>query len=280
MDHIHNNDCEASSTDEPETLPCDVVEIPCSDSPCLDSPCLDSPHTPNKLAVLLKDLYTDSNCQSVNLAVVSNYTDDKDETQFSEIRLGEIKITYDTLVKIFFNDIRKGFSSHVLGKIWRGIKNFSLASVVFEKFEEQTGIDVCNISPSKKVKLHKECAFSNLNTIIKKSFGLTLSEFLVALGSVDVREDCNISANIMINLFFPSLDIGVRIVMRFAVSDVPKRLIGKISCEDELRFDFSDCCDDNVGATIVFCEPPRSPCHIPPISPCHPHILPCHTPSP
>ena len=259
MDFDRKHDSDASSTDEPETLPYDIVDIP----DC-------NPHTTNKLAVLLKDLYTtDSNCQCVNLAVVSNYTDDKDETKFSEIRLGEIKITYDTLVKIFFNDIRKGFSSHVLGKIWRGIKNFSLASVVFEKFEEQTGIDICNISPSKKVKLHKECAFSNLNTIIKKSFGLTLSEFLVALGSVDVREDGNICANIMINLFFPSLNIGLRIVMRFAVSDVPKRLIGKISCEDQLRFDFSDCCDDNDTATIVFCEQHKSSSHIPPRSPCH-----------
>ena len=51
-------DCDASSTDEPETLPYDIVEIPC----------FDSPHTTNKLAVLLKDLYTtDSNCQCVNL---------------------------------------------------------------------------------------------------------------------------------------------------------------------------------------------------------------------
>ena len=209
----------------------------------------------NKLAVLLKDLYTtDCKCQCVNLAVVSNYTDDKDESQFSEIRLGEIKINYDTLVKIFFNDVRKGFSSHVLGTIWKGVKNFSLASVVFEKFEDQTGIDRDIINPSKKVKLHKECAFSNLNSIIRKSFGLTLAEFLVALGSVDVREDGNICANIVINLYFPSLDVGLRVVMRFAVSDVPKNLIGKVSSDEHMKFDFSDSSDENDTAEIVYCE--------------------------
>lgn len=211
----------------------------------------------NKLSILFKDLYTaDSTCQCVNLAVVSNYTDDTciDESKFYEIKLAEIKIHYDSFVKIFFNDVRRGFSSHVLGPIWKGIRNFQLASIVLEKYEEHFGIPRDKISAIQKIYLHKQCAFSNLNTIIKKSFGLTQSEFNYALGSVDAREDGNICTNITINLYFPSVEIGLRVIMRFAVCDVPEHLIGKVCSDDSICFDFnsgsgSDC---NVPAEIIF----------------------------
>jgi hypothetical protein len=211
----------------------------------------------NKLSILLKDLYaTDSTCQCVNLAVVSNYIDDTciDESKFFEIKLAEIKISYDCFVKIFFNDVRKGFSPQILGTIWKGIKNFPLASIVLEKYEEHFGIQRDKIPAIQKIYLHKQCAFSNLNTIIKKSFGLTQNEFNCALGSVDAREDGNICTNITINLYFPSLEIGLRIIMRFAVSCVPEHLIGKVSSDDTICFDFnsghgSDCI---VPAEITF----------------------------
>lgn len=208
----------------------------------------------NKLSVLLKDLYNaDSKCQCVNLAVVHNYNDDKiNDSNFSEVRLGEIDIDYKTLVKIFFKDVRRGFSHHVLGTIWKGVKNFSLASVVLDKYEEQTGIDRDEISAIKKVRLHKDCAFANLNSVIKRSFGLTQNEYNCALGSVDVRDDGNICTSIVINLYFHSLNFGIKVVMRFAVSDVPKNLIGKFSSEENYVYDFTNICSDNTNAVIVF----------------------------
>jgi len=74
------------------------------------------------------------------------------------------------------------------------------------------------------------------------------------LGSVDAREDGNICTNITINLYFPSLDIGLKIVMRFAVSDVPQHLIGKVSSDDSICFDFNSGCgyDSNKPAEIIF----------------------------
>jgi hypothetical protein len=214
----------------------------------------------NKLSVLFKDLYNaDCKCQCVNLAVVYNYNDDKiNESNFSEVRLGEINIDYTTLVKIFFKDVRKGFSHHVLGTIWKGIKNFSLASVVLDKYEEQTGIDRNEISAVKKVRLHKECAFANLNSVIRRAFGLTQNEYNCALGSVDVRDDGNICTSIVINLYFPSLSYGIKVVMRFAVSCVPRCLIGKFSSEENYVYDFTNVCSEKKNALIVFddCKKP------------------------
>lgn len=216
----------------------------------------------NKLSVLFKDLYNaDCKCQCVNLAVVYNYNNDTiNDSTFSEVRLGEINIDYTTLVRIFFKDVRKGFSHHVLGTIWKGVKNFSLASVVLDKYEEQTGIERDEISAIKKVRLHKECAFANLNSVIKRAFGLTQNEYNCALGSVDVRDDGNICTSIVINLYFPSLNYGIKVVMRFAVSDVPKCLIGKFSSEENYVYDFTNVCSEKTNAVIVF-DDSTNPCN-------------------
>ena len=208
----------------------------------------------NKLSVLLEDLYAENNCKSINLAVVSNYTDvSLNESIFYEVKLDEIKIDYDCFVKIFFCGIRNGFSSQILGTIWKGIKNFPLASIVLEKYEEHYGIQIDKIPASKKINLYKQCTFSNLNTIIKKSYGLTEKEFNFALGSVYPNKDGDIFTDITINLYFPSLVIGLKIVMTFAVSCVPRYLIGKVCLDDPVCFNFNNGSGNNcsIPAEII-----------------------------
>jgi hypothetical protein len=207
---------------------------------------------PPKLSVLISDLFTpDCVCQCVNLAVLFNYEDEKDDTNFATIFLPEFKIDYKTLTKVFFNDFGKNFSNHILDKIWSGLTGFSLANTVLEKFEDLNGIDRNKISAIKMIQLHKECAIKKITTNAKKTYALSLSEFTNALSSVDVREDGNICANIVLNLFFNSLKIGVKITLRFAISDVPKNLIGKLSNDDNIGFKFCKEKHINDFVTIV-----------------------------
>jgi len=207
----------------------------------------------NILSVMLSDLHQ-SDAQSVTLAVVYNYnkTEVRDDVEFFEIKLGEIKLTYDALVKIFFNDANNGFSPVVLGKIWQGVQNFSLAAVAVKNYEEKTGISRSEISPEKKVRLYKECAFSNLNSIIKRTYGLTQNEFNYALGSVEVGENGSIATNVIANLYLQSLNIGVRIIFRFVVSTIPPELIGITHATDNsITFDFTSVPTDSSTAEIV-----------------------------
>ena len=237
---------------------CDDVDVCDASSNCSSN----GGSSSNKLSVFLKDLYnTDYECMAVNIAVLCNYLPDKkiDETTFSKTFLPEIKITYDTLTRLFFNDIRKGFSPLVLNKIWKGIKNFPLASVVLDNYESKTGADRCAISPITKVKLYKETAIDKITTISKTIFGLNRNEYNCALGSVDKRSDGKISSTITFNLWFESLSIGVSVIMRFAVDCVPPELIGKFQSEEassSTSFEFSDesCTPQIPAAEVIFDE--------------------------
>jgi len=197
--------------------------------------------TKTKLSISLHDLYTpDCNCQCVNLAVLSNYSDNKEGiTNFGSVNLPEIKINYNTFSKIFFNDVGKGFSPHILNKIWKGVKNFSLTSAVLEHFEKETGNDRDQILSLEKIQLHKECAIDKITSIMKKTYGLNQQEFNYALGSIEMREDNNICAKVTLSLFFDSLQVGIDVGIRFAVSDVPQELIGKVTSDEKIDFDFA-----------------------------------------
>lgn len=208
-----------------------------------------------KLSILMNDLYpSDCDSQCVNLAVLLNYNDDKNESKFADIRLPEIKIKYITLTKLFFNERGKRFSPYVLNKLWKGIKNLSLSSMILDKYEELTGIDRDNISAIKKIQLYKECSIDKLTPLITKVYGLTQHEFNCALGSVDVREDGNICTNIIFQLYFKSLEIGVKITFKFALSDFPKDLIGKFNSENKTEFDFKTNVSCSKSTEIVLSE--------------------------
>ena len=207
------------------------------------------PTTSPKLTVSLGELYSaDCNCQCVNLAALFNYSDAKDTSKFDTIYLPELLIDYQTLTKIFFNDIGKGFSNHVLNKIWNGISGFSLASSFLEKYEKDTGIDRDNIAAITKIQLHKECAITKITAAAPKIVGLNLSEFNNSLGSIEVRQDGNMCASIMINLFSTALQVGVTISVRFGISNVPSALIGKPIGDDAAAFDFTT--DDTVTQPV------------------------------
>jgi hypothetical protein len=215
-------------------------------------------HSIPNLSLSLGDLFTpDSACQCVNLAVLFNYNDDKNDSEFAEIFLPELKIDYSSLTKIFFNNFGKGFSPHILDKIWAGLTNFSLANIVLEKFEELNNINRDKIPAVKMIKLHKECAIKKITKIAKKVVALKLSEFTNALSSVDVREDGNICANVTFNLFFNSLSIGVKFSLRFAICDVPHELIGKLSEDNKTGFNFDyDIDSDDYSVYVVPPGPP------------------------
>ena len=73
------------------------------------------------------------------MAALFNYNDEKDVTNFGIINLPEIKLKYDVITKLFFNEVGKGFSSHFLNKIWKGITNLSLSDKVLAQYEKLTG---------------------------------------------------------------------------------------------------------------------------------------------
>lgn len=213
-------------------------------------------HPKSKLSVSLDNLFSpECVCQCVNLAVLFNYEDDKVDSDFAEVFLPELKIDYSSLTKIFFNDFGKSFSGHILDKIWNGLTNFSLANTVLEKYEELNDIDRDKIPPVKMIQLHKECAIKKITKTAKKVVALNLCEFTNALSSVDVREDGNICTNITFNLFFKSLDIGVKLTLRFAISDVPLELIGKLANDDKAIFNFGDKKIEDDSVTIIFEKP-------------------------
>ena len=107
------------------------------------------------------------------------------------------------------------------------------------------------IPPIKMIKLHKECAIKKITKSAKKVVALKLSEFTNALNSVDVREDGNICANVTFNLFFNSLNIGVKFSLRFAICDVPCELIGKLSEDTKTGFNFDDVDNDDYSVSVV-----------------------------
>ena len=210
----------------------------------------------NRLSILLQELYNDVNCQSVTMAALFNYIDDKNVKSFGKINLPEIKIKYDVLTKLFFSDVGKGFSSIFLNKLWKGITKFSLADKVQTHYEKLTGNDRSSIPSLNKVKMYKECAIDKIASVANRSFGLNLQEFNCALGSVDVREDKSICSIIPIHLYFESIGVGLIIIMKFAIYDTPEHLIGKISSNDNIvdaSFDFTNLVSQNTSCVeIVF----------------------------
>lgn len=236
-----------------------------------NSSCCNNDHN-TKLSVLSKDLYSnDINNQCVTMAVLFNYNDEKDVSKFANINLPEIKIKYNALIKLFFSDIGKGFSSHFLNKIWKGITNLSLSDKVLTQYEKLTEIDRRNIPALNKVKLYKECTIDKISTVANRILGLNLQEFNIALGSVDIREDCTISSIIPIHLFFESIKVGVIITIKFSISNIPQQLINKHSSTnnaDDAVFDFNSISSCSAPTAEIVFEKQNSCCNNKPVNNC------------
>ena len=236
--YIDDSDCKSTTTSCEESS---GISVLCDDiNQSIDN--IGNINDINKFSFLINEAHPGENkYQSVTLAALFNYEDDKLDNNFSEKTLTEINIDYEVFKKVFFNDAGKSFSTNILNKIWCGIKNFSLASYVFESYEEKTGKHRDTISSIKKVQLYKECAISSITSVIRKIYALNLYEFNNACGSVDVREDGVICSNIVLHLFLNSLELGIKINLRFAISNIPRKLIGKIQPTYETTsFDFSE----------------------------------------
>jgi len=230
---------------------CDENSNSNSNEECIDNSDLHNNNNNNvcEISVSVNDLFS----SNINLAILSNYEDNKNESKFASIILPELKIDYLSLTKIFFYDFGKSFSVHILDKIWCGLKNFSLINTVLEKYTELNDINRNEIQPIKMIQLHKECSIKKITKIANKVVALNLSEFNNALGSLDVREDRNICANIIINLFFNSLNIGVKLTLRFVISNIPHKLIGKISDDNmvEFKLDSHDLVDNTMSIIFI-----------------------------
>lgn len=193
----------------------------------------------NKLALVLNDIYSSNyNAQCITLAVLSNYLNEKEESLFTEVNLPTTEIKYDALKQIFFNQPRNCFSPDVLNIMWKSLTNFSLASLVLNTYEEQKGVSRRKISPVKMIELNVECAFQNLTEKIASTISINLNQLNVAFGSVNMSDDDTISANIVFHLYFNSLDVGLKFIFNFAVSDVPQKLIGVFNSQDKMHYDF------------------------------------------
>lgn len=243
--YIDDSECKSTSTNCEESS---GISVMCDDA----SQCIDNISNVNGInsindcnnnfSFLINETHPGENkYQSVTLAALFNYEDDKPDNNFPEKTMTEIYINYEVLKKVFFNDAGKSFSTNILNKIWSGIKNFSLASCAFDAYEEKTGKHRDTISPIKKVQLYKECAIASITSVIRKIYALNLYEYNNACGSVDIRDDGVICTNIVLHLFFNSLELGIKINLRFAVSNIPRKLIGKMQpIYETTHFDFSE----------------------------------------
>jgi hypothetical protein len=196
--------------------------------------------TNNMLTVTLEELKIFKN-NSINLVILSNYYDKKDDSNFSPLYLHEITITYNSLIKLFFNNSGKSFIPYVLNNIWNNIKGLNLINEFLKIFEEKSGINKNELSVISKIKLYKECSFSLITTKASKIFALNLDELNHAFGSAQYREDGNTYICINFLLFSETLQVGINITLPILVSNVPKSLYTNNNEPFSFDFESSDC---------------------------------------
>jgi hypothetical protein len=188
-----------------------------------------------------QDIYRETTSQSIVMATMYNYDNVMDNVPFFEKNMNEINMSYNDLLKLFFSDAGGTFNSSIVNYIWTGINKFSLSSYLFEKYEETTGTSREQISPLSKILLYKESNIQKLSRIIKKTFSINLNEFNVACNSVVPRKDGTITAMIVLNLFFKSLNIYTRFNVKFQISCVPIELLGNYDQNDDnITFNFNE----------------------------------------
>jgi len=217
---------------------CDINET-YSETCCEDDIFLN--YNNKNIPVLFNDIYSpEEQNQSVTMAAFYNYDDDKDEKNFTNIYLPEIVIDYCSLVKVFFANFNKGFSKNLLNTIWKSIKGLNLANVFLKKYEELNDIDRELIPASKKIKLYKECSFFKITDKANRCVVLNLEEFNNALGNIEIRLDCKICSSVVFHIFSESLKIGTKIVVNFAIKNVPEHVRGVVNENNSVVFDFSN----------------------------------------
>jgi hypothetical protein len=192
------------------------------------------------IPINLHKLYSQKfNYHCVNIAALFNYKDDKDVTQFGNIYLPEISITYHTLISILFCNFKKTFSEYIVNKIWQGIRGLSLINEFLKVFEEKSGFNREQLITETQIKLSKECAQLKKSFHSKKIIALSLDEFNNALESIEQNSEGNMSCGIVFHLYSETLRIGIKCILRFDVRNVPNNIRGIMDDEDSIVFDFS-----------------------------------------
>jgi hypothetical protein len=186
--------------------------------------------------VTLEDLNMfENNC--INIGVLSNYYDKKDDSKFSPLYLPEISITYNSLIKLFFNCSGKNFTPFILNKIWNSVRGLNLVNEFLKVFEKKTELNRNDLSTVSKIKLYKECSFSSITTKASKIFALNFDELNNTLSSGQYRDDGKIYVSINFLLYSETLEIGVNIMLPLLLSNVQNSLYIN-SNESSVLFDF------------------------------------------
>lgn len=226
--NIHLNTCNIDKNSENNS------ELGCGDDIFLN-------YNNKNIPISFDDVYSpETQNQSVTMAAFYNYNDDKDETNFTNIYLPEIVIDYSSLVKVFFANCNKGFSKNLLNTIWKSIKGMNLANVFLKKYEELNDTDRELIPASKKIKLYKECSFFKITDKANRGIFLNLEELNNALGNIDARLDGKVCSLVVFHIFSESLQIGTKIILKFAIKNVPEHVRGVVNENNSVVFDFSN----------------------------------------
>lgn len=189
----------------------------------------------NIIPISLEELNMfENNC--INIAILSNYYDKKDDSQFSPLYLPEISITYNSLIKLFFNCVGKNFTPFILNKLWNSVRGLNLVNEFLKIFEKKTELSRNDLSIVSKIKLYKECSFSSITTKASKIFALNFEELNNTLTSAHYREDGKIYISINFLLYSEILQIGINIKLPLLLTNLPESL--HTDNNDTVLFDF------------------------------------------
>ena len=179
----------------------------------------------------------ESNNETIIMAALFNYSDDKDTSKFANIYLPEITISYNNLKKIFFTNYDNKFSPNIFNQFWRAIRGLSLSNVFLKTYESIYDLNADDLPAISKIKLYKECSFSHITLKAFKLVALNLEEFKHAFGSIN-RKNGTLYATTIFHFYSETLKVGIKITTRFAVKNVPNNHIKKENDDNNILFEF------------------------------------------
>lgn len=189
------------------------------------------------IPVTVDNIYPlESNNQTINMAALFNYLDEKDETNFTNVYLPEKNMSYNEISNLFFSNFGKYFSSQILNQYWNEIKGLSLLNIFSKTFENINNVNYDNLSSKIKIKLYKECSFSKITTKAYKIFALNLEEFQNSLKSIEPRLDGSLCASTIFHLYSDVLNVGIKITQKFIINNIPDHLKKSVNNDNLIIF--------------------------------------------
>ena len=186
------------------------------------------PVSPNQIYPL------ESTAQTIVMAALYNYSDDKDTSKFANIYLPEIIISYENLKKIFFTKYDNNFSPSIFNHFWKSIRGLSLSNIFLKTYENVYDLEIDNLPAMSKIKLYKECSFSNITLKAFKLVALNLEELNNELKNKSKKSSLYTSA--VFHLFSEVLKVGIKITIRFCIKEFSN--VCECHDNDKIIFDF------------------------------------------